>query len=76
MKYIYGELAKNNNVTLYTPSFNDAFLAPILSFNYKDYPSEKQPLFWLIRILHAVQAFIVQSLLILHLVLTIEELYV
>ena len=41
MKYIYGELAKNNNVTLYTPSFNDAFLAPILSFNYKDYPSEK-----------------------------------
>lgn len=41
MKYIYGELAKNNNVKLYTPSFNDAFLAPILSFNYKDYPSEK-----------------------------------
>ena len=41
MKYIYTELAKNKNVTLYTPSFNDAFLAPILSFNYKDYPSEK-----------------------------------
>ncbi len=41
MKYIYTELAKNKNVTLYTPSFNDAFLVPILSFNYKDYPSEK-----------------------------------
>lgn len=41
MQYVYKELSKNQNVTLYTPSFNDFLLAPILSFNYKDYPSEK-----------------------------------
>lgn len=41
MQYVYKELTKNQNVTLYTPSFNDFLLAPILSFNYKDYPSEK-----------------------------------
>ncbi|MDY4110773.1 MAG: aminotransferase class V-fold PLP-dependent enzyme [Eubacterium sp.] len=41
MQYVYKELSKNQNVTLYTPCFNDFLLAPILSFNYKDYPSEK-----------------------------------
>ena len=41
MQYVYTELSKNQNVTLYSPSFNDFLLAPILSFNYKDYPSEK-----------------------------------
>lgn len=41
MQYVYKELSKNQNVTLYTPNFNDFLLAPILSFNYKDYPSEK-----------------------------------
>lgn len=41
MQYVYTELSKNQNITLYTPSFNDFLLAPILSFNYKDYTSEK-----------------------------------
>ena len=38
---VYKEMSKNENVTLYTPDFKDAFSAPILSFNFKDYPSEK-----------------------------------
>ena len=41
MNMVYKEMSKNENVTLYTPDFKDAFSAPILSFNFKDYPSEK-----------------------------------
>ncbi len=39
--YLYEQLKKNSEVTLYTPAFNEIKQAPILSFNYKDYPSEK-----------------------------------
>lgn len=40
-EYIYNEIGKNKNVTLYTPFPKYGKTAPILSFNYKDYPSEK-----------------------------------
>lgn len=40
IEYIYNEIDKNKNVTLYTPSPKYGKTAPILSFNYKDYPSE------------------------------------
>lgn len=38
---IYDELRKNPNVVLYTPSPSNFKCAPIVSFNYKDYSSEK-----------------------------------
>lgn len=41
MNFLYDELSKNENVTLYTPSFKKYRLAALLSFNYKDYSSEK-----------------------------------
>jgi len=38
---LYKELEKNENVTLYTPYPEKDVFVPILSFNYKDYPSEQ-----------------------------------
>ncbi|MCM1115205.1 MAG: aminotransferase class V-fold PLP-dependent enzyme [Clostridium sp.] len=38
---IYNALSKMPDVTLYTPSPNQFDTAPILSFNYKDYSSER-----------------------------------
>ena len=38
---IYREISKNDKVTLYTPFPQKDKYAPILSFNYSDYPSEK-----------------------------------
>lgn len=42
--YIYDELKDLKNVTLYTPSPRKFDTAPILSFNFKDYSSEKTAL--------------------------------
>lgn len=39
--YLYNGLSKNENVTLYCPKPEKYKSAPIISFNYKDYPSEK-----------------------------------
>lgn len=39
--FIYDSFEKNSDFTLYTPPFDEVNLAPIISFNYKDYPSEK-----------------------------------
>lgn len=44
INYIYGELRKNNNVILYTSPVQNMNCAPILSFNYGDYSSEKTAL--------------------------------
>ncbi len=41
VSFLYEQIKKNDNITLYTPPFSDVFQAPILSFNFKDYPSEK-----------------------------------
>ena len=41
ISFLYEQMKKNGNVTLYTPPFDEIHQAPILSFNYKDYPSEK-----------------------------------
>ncbi len=41
INYIYRELNKNKNVTLYTPPLKDNNSVPILSFNFRDYSSEK-----------------------------------
>lgn len=41
IRYIYGGLEANPNAVLYTPMPEKESFAPILSFNYKDYPSEK-----------------------------------
>ena len=38
---LYNSLSKNDNVTLYCPKPEKYKSAPIISFNYKDYPSEK-----------------------------------
>lgn len=38
---IYEGLSRNTNALLYTPSPNSFKTAPIISFNYKDYSSEK-----------------------------------
>lgn len=38
---LYNGLSKNDNVTLYCPKPEKLKSAPIISFNYKDYPSEK-----------------------------------
>lgn len=38
---LYDELSKNSNVSLYTPKPKKNKTAPILSFNYNDYSSEK-----------------------------------
>lgn len=39
--YVYKELEKNPNITLYTPTPQKGKSAPIFSFNCKDYSSEK-----------------------------------
>lgn len=41
IQMIYREISKNDKVTLYTPFPQKDKYAPILSFNYSDYPSEK-----------------------------------
>ncbi len=41
IQMIYNEMGKNNKVTFYTPFPKRADYAPIFSFNYSDYPSEK-----------------------------------
>ncbi len=41
IQFMYEELLKNENVTLYTPYPDKDVFVPILSFNYKDYPSEQ-----------------------------------
>lgn len=41
VNYIFDNFRKNNNITLYTPKIADLNSAPILSFNYGDYSSEK-----------------------------------
>lgn len=41
VRYVYRELDKNENVTLYTPIPVKDKSAPLLSFNFKDYSSEK-----------------------------------
>ncbi len=41
VSFLYEQIKKNDNITLYTPPFSDVFQAPILSFNFKDYSSEK-----------------------------------
>ena len=76
MKYITANLRKIIMLRYILQALMMLFLRRYCRLTIKIIRRKKQPLFWLIRILHAVQAFIVQSLLILHLVLTIEELYV
>lgn len=39
--YVYDELNKNDNIDLYAPKPKKDLSAPIISFNYKDYSSEK-----------------------------------
>lgn len=39
--YLYNGLSKNENAVLYCPKPEKYKSAPIISFNYKDYPSEK-----------------------------------
>ena len=39
--YLYHSLSNNESVTLYCPKPEKYKSAPIISFNYKDYPSEK-----------------------------------
>lgn len=41
VQMMYREMEKNDKVTLYTPYPEKDSYAPILSFNYADYPSEK-----------------------------------
>lgn len=41
ISYIYNEFNRLDKITLYTPHPNDTEAAPVLSFNLKDYPSEK-----------------------------------
>jgi cysteine desulfurase family protein len=41
ISYLYKNLSKNDDVVLYTPSPDSFFTSPILSFNFKDYSSEK-----------------------------------
>lgn len=41
VQMLYQEMEKNKKVTLYTPYPQYNSFAPILSFNYEDYPSEK-----------------------------------
>lgn len=41
VKYIYDELCKMPDIVLYTSRPEKSLFAPIISFNYKDYPSEK-----------------------------------
>ena len=41
IRFIYSGLEANPNAVLYTPMPEKESFAPILSFNYKDYPSEK-----------------------------------
>lgn len=41
VQMLYKEMSKNSKVTLYTPFPEKSRFAPILSFNYADYPSEK-----------------------------------
>lgn len=41
VSFVYKELEKNSNAVLYTPMPEKNKFAPIMSFNYKDYQSEK-----------------------------------
>lgn len=41
IQHLYNELKNDDNVVLYTPYPEKNIFVPILSFNYKDYPSEK-----------------------------------
>lgn len=41
VRFVYSELEKNSDAVLYTPVPESGSFAPILSFNYKDYQSEK-----------------------------------
>lgn len=41
VKYLYDCLSENNNVELYCSRPQEGLFAPILSFNYKDYSSER-----------------------------------